>query len=245
MAAERELVKRGQMDYYHQPEAVGGDDRFAGWAQQYEHDVLSRLLTVLQLRAAARLRLTATDRFLDVGCATGAAVRDASATVRLAVGVDRCAAMVWRARALAEALPGTAFVVADAEQLPFPPTFSAVLSTTTLRHLADPAGAVCEMARVLLPGGRIVVADFVACGDKGDRRWWNGPRRSERVSRWVDPLQAVSTAPLGVTEVVRLATAFGFYVIVSAAKPKVSGLVTDGWWSRRQVDRSSGSRVAR
>src|SRR6266540_199331 len=167
MAAERELVKRGQMDYYHQPEAVGGDDRFAGWAQQYEHDVLSRLLTVLQLRAAARLRLTATDRFLDVGCATGAAVRDASATVRLAVGVDRCAAMVWRARALAEALPGTAFVVADAEQLPFPPTFSAVLSTTTLRHLADPAGAVCEMARVLLPGGRIVVADFVACGDKG------------------------------------------------------------------------------
>src|SRR6266508_3839758 len=149
MAAERELVKRGQMDYYHQPEAVGGDDRFAGWAQQYEHDVLSRPLTVLQLRAAARLRLTATDRFLDVGCATGAAVRDASATVRLAVGVDRCAAMVWRARALAEALPGTAFVVADAEQLPFPATtFTAVLSTTTLRHVADPARAVREMARV-------------------------------------------------------------------------------------------------
>ena len=93
------------MDHNRHPGAAGGAtrcrDRFAGWAQQYEHDVLSRLLTMLQLRAAARLRLTASDRFLDVGCATGAAVRDASATVRLAVGVDRSAAMVRRAQELA------------------------------------------------------------------------------------------------------------------------------------------------
>jgi SAM-dependent methyltransferase len=222
-------MKRGQMDHNRATVRAARPDRFAGWAQQYEHDVLSRLLSVLQVRAAARLRLGATDRFLDVGCATGAAVRDASATVGLAVGVDRCAAMVRRARVPAEALPRTAFVVADAERLPFPPaTFTAVLSTTTLRHVADPVGAVREMARVLLPGGRIVVADFLACGESGDRRWLNARRRSGRGSRWVDPLQAVSTAPLGVTEVVRLATAFGFYAIVSASKPEPPGRVDEG-----------------
>jgi len=240
-------MKRDQMDHNGHPQAAGDAtpcrDRFAGWARQYEHDVLSRLLTMLQLRAAARLRLTAGDRFLDVGCATGAAVRDASATVRLAVGVDRSAAMVRRAGELAEALPGTAFVVADAEQLPFPATtFTAVLSTTTLRHVADPARAVREMARVLLPGGRIVVADFVACGDGGDRRWWNGPRRPERASRWVDPLQVVSTAPVGVNEVTRFATAFGCYAIVSAAKPEVPGPADDRRWSRRPVTRGRSSR---
>jgi SAM-dependent methyltransferase len=211
------------------------DDRFAGWARQYEQDVLSRLLTILQLRAAARLRLTASDRFLDVGCATGAAVRDASATVRLAVGVDCSAAMVQRARTLATALPDTAFVVADAEQLPFPAaTFTAVLSTCTLRHFGDPTAAVREMARVLRRGGRIVVADFVACGTTRDRRWWDGRRQTERAPRWVDPRQAVSSAPIGVTDVVRCSTAFGWYTVVSAAKPDVPGQASSSWRSRRQ-----------
>lgn len=243
-------MKRGQMDHHRRPAVASADDtlvvagnarlvtddnfrppafaprrqdRFAAWAQQYEQDALSRLLTVLQLRAAARLRLTATDWFLDVGCATGAAVRAASAAVRLAVGVDCSAAMVRRASALAGALPGTSFAVADAEQLPFPAgTFTAVLSTSTLRHFGDPAGAAREMARVLRPGGRIVVADFLACGDRPDRRWWSGLRQPERAARWVGPLQAMSAAPLRVTKLVRCSTAFGYYAIVVAAKPKAA-----------------------
>jgi ubiquinone/menaquinone biosynthesis C-methylase UbiE len=196
-------------------------DKFAGWAQHYEQDVLSQRLRILQLRAAARLRLTAADLFLDVGCATGAAVRDASATVRLAVGVDRSAAMVRRARVLAGAMPGTVFVVADAEWLPFPTaTFTAVLSTSTLRHFNNPIRAVSEMARVVRPGGQIVVADFTVYGDNGDRHWWNSVRWLRHVPRWVGPLQAVSSIPLLVTKVVRCSTAFGSYAIVSATKPK-------------------------
>jgi SAM-dependent methyltransferase len=199
---------------------AGCHDRFAGWAQRYEQDALSRLLTTLQLRAAGRLRLSAADRFLDVGCATGAAVRAASATVRLAAGIDRSAAMVHRARARARALPNAMFLLADAEQLPFPAaTFTAVLSTATLRHFGDPERAVREMVRVVRPGGRIVVADFLACGASSERRLWNGLGRPGREARWVDPLQAISAAPIGVTEVVRYSTAFGYYAIVSAAKP--------------------------
>lgn len=198
-------------------------DGFARWAEQYEQDVLSRLLTRLQFRAAARLRLTATDRFLDVGCATGAAVRDASVTVELAVGVDRSAAMVRRAQLLAGALPGALFVMADAERLPFPAaTFTAVLSSSTLRHFSNPTGAVREMARVVRPEGRIVVADFIACGDSDQRHWWNSLRPPKHVPRWIGPLQAVASIPVLVTEVVRCSTAFGYYTIVSAAKPKAT-----------------------
>jgi SAM-dependent methyltransferase len=196
-------------------------DGFARWAEQYEQDVLSQLLTKLQFRAAARLRLAATDRFLDVGCATGAAVRDASVTVELAVGVDRSAAMVRRARLLARALPGAVFVVADGERLPFPAgSFTAVLSSSTLRHFRNPTRAVREMARVVRPGGRIVIADFMACGDGDDRHWWNSLRPPRQVPRWIGPLQALASAPVPVTEVVRCSTAFGYYAIVSATKPK-------------------------
>jgi SAM-dependent methyltransferase len=169
----------------------------------------------------ARLRLAGADRFLDVGCATGAAVRDAAATVAVAVGVDRSAAMVRRAQALAGALPAAAFVVADAGDLPFPAgSFTAVLSTTALRHFDDPARAAREMARVLRPGGRLVVADFLACGD-GGRRW--DSRRRRRPPRWDGPPQAVSHAPVVVTEVARCPTAFGWYATVSAVKPDTRG----------------------
>jgi len=201
--------------------APRGHDRFARWAPWYEDEPLSRRFVILQSRAAAGLGLAAADQFLDVGCATGAAVRSASATVELAVGVDRSAAMVRRARALAAASPGTGFVVADAGQLPFPAaTFSAVLSTTALRHFNDPTRAVQEMVRVLGPGGRLVVADFVLGGAAAGRGWWRGLRHRRRASHQGGPLQVVSAVGVLVTEVVRCPTTLGRYEIVSAVKPE-------------------------
>jgi ubiquinone/menaquinone biosynthesis C-methylase UbiE len=198
-------------------------DRFAQWAPHYENgEVMSRLLSELQVRAAARLRLASDDVFLDVGCATGPAVRAASATVELALGVDSSAAMIQRARALAAALPRAAFVVADAQQLPFPTaTFSAILCSTALRHFTDATRAAAEMVRVLTPAGRIVVADFPVRATKPDRRWWRNRQSSRAPRRWAGPTQAVSATGLVVTEVIRCGTALGPYVIVSAVKPEV------------------------
>jgi ubiquinone/menaquinone biosynthesis C-methylase UbiE len=165
-------------------------DRFAQWAPHYENgEVMSRLLSELQVRAAARLRLASDDVFLDVGCATGPAVRAASATVELALGVDSSAAMIQRARALAAALPRAAFVVADAQQLPFPTaTFSAILCSTALRHFTDATRAAAEMVRVLTPAGRIVVADFPGASNEA---------RSTLVAQ---PAKLESTATLGRTD---------------------------------------------
>ncbi|HPW18791.1 MAG TPA: class I SAM-dependent methyltransferase [Candidatus Aminicenantes bacterium] len=59
------------------------------------------------------------------------------------------------------------FRVGDAESLDFPDdSFDAVFSVNLLHHLSDPRRALDEMARVLAPGGKLVVSDF---SDEGFR----------------------------------------------------------------------------
>ena len=198
-------------------------DRFAKWAPHYENgEALSRLLCDLQACAAAGLHLAADDRLLDVGCGTGAAVRAASAMVRLAVGLDSSPAMIQQAEALADVSPRAVFIVADAQELPFPPAaFSVVLCTTALRHFTDATSAVTEMLRVLTPAGRMVVGDFQVGPGKLRRRWWGNPPPATALPNWAGLRQAISGTGGSVTEVIRYGTALGPYVIVSAVKPTI------------------------
>jgi ubiquinone/menaquinone biosynthesis C-methylase UbiE len=70
--------------------------------------------------------------------------------------------MIGRARELAGATANVEFSVADAETLPFDDTaFTALLCTTSFHHYPNPGRAVAEMARVLTPAGRVVIADMV------------------------------------------------------------------------------------
>ncbi len=78
-------------------------ERFDRWADSYERDRRSRFNAKPQREAPAALALQPNDRFLDVGCGTGAAVRAAAAVVDRAVGVDLSPEMVRRAKE-----PGTA-----------------------------------------------------------------------------------------------------------------------------------------
>jgi len=136
---------------------------FDRWSREYEHDQVSRWLQELQLEALGELDPSPGDRLLDVGCGSGAAVRAAAATVDRAVGVDLSQGMIDRARELAGATPNVEFLVADAEALPFEDAaFTMLLCTTSFHHYPNPGGAVAEMARVLTPGGRIVIADMVS-----------------------------------------------------------------------------------
>jgi ubiquinone/menaquinone biosynthesis C-methylase UbiE len=138
-------------------------EHFDRWSREYEHDQVSRWLQQLQLEALGALDPSPGDRMLDVGCGSGAAVREAAPTVDRAVGVDLSQGMIDRARELAGATPNVEFLVADAEALPFEDAaFTTLLCTTSFHHYPNPGSAVAEMARVLTPGGRIVIADMVS-----------------------------------------------------------------------------------
>ncbi len=117
---------------------------------------------VLKLAGVAR-----SDRVLDVGCGTGtlaiAAQRLVGREGRV-TGVDASPEMVTRARAKA-VMKGldVDFVEAPAQHLPFADgSFDAVLSTTVIHCLPEVARRQCfaEMARVLKPGGRLLLVDF-------------------------------------------------------------------------------------
>jgi len=93
---------------------------------------------------------------LDVGCGTGAPLARVIADFapRLAVGVDRSVAHLARAAAVAPV------VRADGGHLPFASaTFDAVMMRFVLRHAPSPRALLAEAARVLRPGGRLVVVD--------------------------------------------------------------------------------------
>jgi len=101
-------------------------------------------------------------RVLDVGCddgtySTGAAERGASV-----VGIDTSADMITAGKQRAhEKNVDVELVVADASELPFPDgRFDVVLAVTVLCFLPDAALAVREMARVLVPDGRLVLAEL-------------------------------------------------------------------------------------
>lgn len=109
----------------------------------------------------ARLALAPGERLLDVGCGTGAllaAVREAVPGVD-AVGADLAPEMLAAARArLGAAVP---LVAADAARLPVRAgRFDAVVSTSAFHYWPDPRAGLAEVARVLRPGGRLVLTDW-------------------------------------------------------------------------------------
>jgi ubiquinone/menaquinone biosynthesis C-methylase UbiE len=73
-------------------------------------------------------------------------------------GIDPSAEMLARARA--KPLPGGGFKQASAERLPFKDGWFEAAVLRQVVHLVDRPRAFAELARVLRPGGRAVVATF-------------------------------------------------------------------------------------
>ncbi len=112
----------------------------------------------------ARLSLDPADRVLDVGCGTGALLRELARShpAALLAGVDPVPEMLAVAR---RGLPsGVELLEGCAERLPFAEgRFDVVVSCNMFHYLRQPAAALAEMARVLRPGGRLVITDW--CDD--------------------------------------------------------------------------------
>ena len=116
---------------------------------------------------------------VDIGTGTGALLPLLAATGARITAVDNSDAMLLRARELCAAreIAGVSFQRADIRNLPFPDgTFDAAYASMVLHHVDRPAAAVAEMARVVRPGGKVVVMSFTS----HDLAWM----RDELAHRW-------------------------------------------------------------
>jgi len=124
-------------------------------------------LRELRRRTANLARIQPGEKVLDVGCGTGTLaiiVQQRVGAPGRVVGVDPGTRQIARARAKAarRGLP-IDFQIGVIEQLAFPDqTFDVVLSSLMMHHLPDDLKrqGLAEIARVLKPGGRLVIADF-------------------------------------------------------------------------------------
>ncbi|MEU6540786.1 class I SAM-dependent methyltransferase [Streptomyces sp. NPDC047000] len=135
---------------------ISAADVYRSWAAHYdapgndmidiEQPVVRRILDGLPIGAA-----------LDAACGTGRHTAYLHRLGHRVTGVDASPEMLARAR---ERLPDVDFHEADLHRLPLPDNaVDTVVCALALTHIPDLAPVLAEFARVLRPGGHLVVSD--------------------------------------------------------------------------------------
>ena len=128
---------------------------YAAWAEDYD-DPGNIVIALEQPAVWARLDGVAPGRALDAACGTGRHARRLADLGHEVTGVDLTPEMLERAR---ERVPEARFAEGDLRALPAPDAaFDLVVCGLALAHVPDLRPAVAELARVLRPGGRLVVS---------------------------------------------------------------------------------------
>jgi ubiquinone/menaquinone biosynthesis C-methylase UbiE len=163
----------------------------------------------------------ATGATLEVAIGTGRNLAHYPPDVRI-TGIDLSPSMLNIARGRADELGvEVELLEGDAENLPFPDaSFDTVVCTLSLCTIPNHARAIAEMARVLKPGGRLLLLDHI-----GSRWWpvWAGQWLIELLTSRVGeyqtrrPLPMLADAGLQVTESQQLK--LGTVERVAAVKP--------------------------
>ena len=174
-----------------------------------------RMIGVIERLAFGRHRgwvgARARGRVLELGVGTGLNLPHYGPAVAEVIGLDLSGQMIARARARARDL-GTAgrtdLQVGDVQRLDLPGSHvDTVVSTLTFCTIPDPQAAADESARVLRPGGRMVLVEH----GPSTRRWLTGAmaRVDPAFQRWAhdhllrDPVPYVRRAGLVVDKVER------------------------------------------
>ncbi|HET9400561.1 MAG TPA: methyltransferase domain-containing protein [Candidatus Acidoferrales bacterium] len=123
---------------------------------------VDRLQKKLWQRALRACALPANAKILDIGCGTGRWIRRYSEAGFNPVGIDATQHMLQRANEIGTHSP---LIVAPAQNLPFKDrTFDLISSVTVVQHVipADQPKILREMARVLRPGGHLLLLELIS-----------------------------------------------------------------------------------
>jgi ubiquinone/menaquinone biosynthesis C-methylase UbiE len=132
------------------------DAGYTAWSAVYDamSNALIRAEEPLVHTAAADLPR---GRALDAACGTGRHAAWLAADGHDTTGVDATEAMLEIARAK---VPDADFQQGDFEALPFDDgSFDFAICALALTHRPDPTAAICELARVVRPGGQVILTD--------------------------------------------------------------------------------------
>jgi ubiquinone/menaquinone biosynthesis C-methylase UbiE/DNA-binding transcriptional ArsR family regulator len=163
-----------------------------------EWDALRRVFGDDLLRARATTQLVAPGlRVADIGTGTGILALELAALGLEVIGIDRSDAMLetarakWAAARVSHQGPGSVeFRTGDAHALPLDDDcVDAVLAHMVLHSLEEPERAIGEMARIVRPGGQVILIDFVA----HEHRWmehelglvWMGFEETQ-IREWIE-----------------------------------------------------------
>jgi ArsR family transcriptional regulator len=98
----------------------------------------------------------------DLGCGTGNAAEVLAPCVSKVIAIDQSEAMLGAARKRLAGATNVDFVAGDLEKLPLADaSVDAAVCVLVLHHIPSPELAVGEMARVLRPGGVVLIVDMV------------------------------------------------------------------------------------
>jgi len=98
----------------------------------------------------------------DLGCGTGQVAAALAPCVRQVIAVDRSRAMLRAARQRLAAVRNVELRQGELDALPIErPTLDAAAICLVLHNTADPLAVLRETARVLRPGGRVLVIDML------------------------------------------------------------------------------------
>ena len=165
--------------------------------------------------------VTRTDRVLDVACGTGSATLAFAERCAGTIGIDVIEEPLRRARieAAERKITNAEFTLTEMERFAFADaTFNGAICRFSFHHFVNPHRVFAEMARVVAPGGWIMIADMTAPEEPQQAELHN------QMEHLCDPTHARA---LPVSEFERMFSARGFRVAMKVARD--SRIAVDEW----------------
>jgi ubiquinone/menaquinone biosynthesis C-methylase UbiE len=157
---------------------VSSIDYFAGVAESWDEMRSGYFTEEMRDAAIERTGLSPQAKVADVGTGTGFMIRGLAPRVCCVYGFDQSPEMVAVARRNLAEFDNVYLQEAPGDCLPVPDgMFDAVFANMYLHHTPHPAAAINELARLLKPGGKMVILDL----DAHNQEWM----RQEMADRWL------------------------------------------------------------